>query len=180
MLILSLDQTNDIPFVLVDNAGTEVAGLGGAFNVWVRKPAGAFAVGAGANAELGNGWYVYTATAGESDTYGSFALRITGAGVVQQNLVCTVDDAPVPCETCISYTYTVTDSGTGLPIDGVRVWVTTDVGGANVIWCGYTDAFGVARDSYGNLPLLDAGTYYFWKQRGGYMDDDNPDTEVVV
>ena len=91
----------------------------------------------------------------------------------------TVEDAPLPCSVCIAYTYTVTDSGTGLPIDGVHVWVTTDAGGANVIWCGYTDAFGVARDAAGNVPLLDAGTYYFWKQRVAYVDDQNPDVEVV-
>lgn len=79
----------------------------------------------------------------------------------------------------ISYTYTVTDSVTTNPIDGAEVWITTDLAGTNVIWAGVTDAFGVARDAAGNLPALDAGTYYFWKQIAGYLDDDSPDTEVV-
>lgn len=82
------------------------------------------------------------------------------------------------CAGCIEFTYTVTDAGTGLPIEGVDIDITTDVAGTNIIWCGTTDAFGVARDAYGNLPCLDAGTYYFWRQLGGYVFA-NPDTEVV-
>lgn len=79
----------------------------------------------------------------------------------------------------VKYTYTVTDSVTLLPIEGVEVWISTDLAGTNILWNGDTDAFGVARDDNGNLPWLDAGTYYFRKQLGGYVDDDSPDTEVV-
>ena len=79
----------------------------------------------------------------------------------------------------IEYTYTVTDSGTGNPVSGVQIWVSTDLAGTNIIWSGTTDAFGVARDVYNNLPWLDAGTYAFWKHRVGFVDDDMPDTEVV-
>lgn len=71
----------------------------------------------------------------------------------------------------VQRTYTVTDSGTGLPIDGVQVWVSTDLAGANIIASGYTDALGQYR------PWLDAGTYYFWCQRAGYSFT-NPDQEV--
>lgn len=84
----------------------------------------------------------------------------------------------VPCATPVTYTYTVTNSGTGLPMEGVDVWITTDVGGANVVWCGVTDTFGAARDLYGNLPVLDVGTYQFFRQRAGYLFA-NPDAEVV-
>lgn len=79
----------------------------------------------------------------------------------------------------IEYTYTVTNTDTGDPIPGVQVWFTTDLAGTNVIWSGTTDAFGVARDACNQLPWLDAGTYYAWKQKVGLVDDDNPDTEVV-
>lgn len=79
----------------------------------------------------------------------------------------------------IPFTYTVTDSVTLLPIEGVEVWISTDAGGANIVWKGDTDAFGVARDVSGNLPALDPGTYYFWRQRAGYTFAPEPDTEVV-
>jgi len=79
----------------------------------------------------------------------------------------------------IEYTYTVTDSGTGLPIEGVEVWFATDLAGTNIVWKGDTDAFGIARDVHGSKPWLDAGTYYVWKQFAGYVDNDGPDIEVV-
>lgn len=87
--------------------------------------------------------------------------------------------ADLPFATGTEFTYTVTDSATGNPVDGVEVWISTDLAGANIIWYGVTDAFGVARDVHGLLPTLDPGTYYFWKQLAGYIDDDNPDVENV-
>lgn len=78
----------------------------------------------------------------------------------------------------INFTYTITDSVTALPIEGVEVWISTDSPAVNIVWKGDTDAFGVARDVNGNLPALDAGTYYFWRQKAGYIFSD-PDTEVV-
>lgn len=78
----------------------------------------------------------------------------------------------------IEFTYTVLDTGSN-PIDGVQVWISTDIAGADVVWSGVTDAFGIARDT-ANLqkPFLDPGTYYFWSQKSGYSFS-NPDTEVV-
>ncbi len=78
----------------------------------------------------------------------------------------------------IEFTYTVTDVTTSLPIEGVECWFTGDIGGTDIVWKGTTDAFGVARDTFDNLPRLDAGTYYVWRRRSGYYFDD-PDTEVV-
>jgi hypothetical protein len=78
----------------------------------------------------------------------------------------------------IDFTYTVTDSVTTLPIEGVEVWISTDNPAVNIVWKGDTDAFGVARDVHGELPALDAGTYYFWRQKAGYTFSD-PDTEVA-
>jgi len=73
----------------------------------------------------------------------------------------------------IPWTYTVTDSTTGLPISDVDVWVTTDSAGTNVIATGKTTALGVVNFS------LDAGTYYFWSQKSG-VDFVNPDCESVT
>lgn len=84
----------------------------------------------------------------------------------------------LPIGTAIEFTYTVTSSVTGLPIEGVRVTISTDIAGANMIWGGDTDVFGVARDDFAELPRLDPGTYYFWSQKGGFTFV-NPDTEVV-
>jgi hypothetical protein len=78
----------------------------------------------------------------------------------------------------IEFTYTVTETVSGDPIEGAEVWISTDIAGNNVIWKGDTDAFGVAMDVNGELPMLDAGTYYFWSQKAGYTFV-NPDTEVV-
>lgn len=78
----------------------------------------------------------------------------------------------------IEWPYIVSDSVTSLPIQGVDVWVTTDAAGTNTIWRGTTDALGAARDGLNVQPMLDAGTYYFWRQRSGYVFN-NPDTEVV-
>jgi len=107
-----------------------------------------------------------------------------GRGTYTGLVVLDVDDVTggtslltLPCGAVIEFTYTVTDGG-GLPIDGVYVEISTDIAGANVIWCGYTDAFGVARDVNGYLPRLDPGTYYFWRQLAGYIFVD-PDPEVV-
>lgn len=78
----------------------------------------------------------------------------------------------------LPYTYTITNSVTSAPIDGVRVDFATDAAGQYVVWTGFTDAFGVARDQAGNLPRLDPGTYYIYRQKAGFTFAD-PDTEVV-
>ena len=87
--------------------------------------------------------------------------------------ISTLSAAVGPDETLL-----VTDAMTGLPIEGVSVDISTDVAGTNIIWCGTTDAFGVARDENGYLPRLDPGTYYFWRRLAGYTFV-NPDPEIV-
>lgn len=167
------NQANRIAFVMVDSSGNEVAGLGSGFTLQLSKNGGAFAGSAGTKAEISDGWYSYTATAGEADTVGPVAVKVTGSGAVQQNLEYVVKQRTAGA---IEYTYTVTDGSD--PIEGVDVWVTTDLAGANVIWLGVTDASGVARDLNDEKPFLDAGTYFFWSQKAGYSFS-NPDTEVV-
>lgn len=170
-------QANRITFVMVDGTGNEVAGIGdGNLTVEISKNGAAFVAAAGTDTEVSDGWYSYLATAGEADTIGTVSVKVDGAGAIQQNLEYIVEQRT---PNAIEFTYTVTNTATGNPIAGAEVWVTTDVAGANTIWRGTTDAFGVARDVNSNLPLLDAGTYYFWKQLSGFTDVQNPDTEVV-
>lgn len=69
--------------------------------------------------------------------------------------------------------YPVTDSTTGLPIEGVRVWVSTDAAGAHVIREEYTDAFGNATF------WLDPGDYYFWRAHPSYTFAPPADPETV-
>jgi hypothetical protein len=170
-----LNQTNTITFVLVDNSNYEVAGLGSDFVVEIAKNGGSFVPGVGSKSEIGAGWYRYVATAEESDTVGPVALAINGDGIVQQNLEYVVEQR---ASTLVPFIYTVTNSLTDEPIDGVFVSITTDLAGVRVVWSGYTDTFGVARDSEGGLPYLDPGTYYLFRQRSGFAFN-NPDTEVV-
>jgi len=61
----------------------------------------------------------------------------------------------------VLWTYTETDSGSGLPVGDVDVWATTDLNGANVVVNGRTNQEG--KVTFG----LDAGTYYIWRQKYG-------------
>lgn len=171
----SLNQQHVNTFVLVDTNRDEVTGLGDTFSIFVSKAGGAFAAGTGTKAEIGNGWYSYTNAADEADTLGIISMYITGTGVIQQNLIAEVETI---LSGAIEFTYTVTDSGSGDPIEGVTTIITTDLAGDNIIWRGTTNASGVALDTNNNKPYLDAGTYYFWNQLSGYTFS-NPDTEVV-
>ena len=101
------------------------------------------------------------------------------AGAEWNDLIITINTGCC-AEGATEYEYTVTNSVTLLPEQGVKVWITTDLAGSNIIWSGYTDTSGIARDTNGNEPFLDAGTYYFWKSKPGFIDDQNPDTEVVT
>ena len=72
----------------------------------------------------------------------------------------------------ISWTYTLTEEGTGLPIADANIWVTSDLAGKNIIASGKTDQYGIVGFA------LNAGTVYVWRQKTGY-NFTNPDTEVV-
>lgn len=172
--VWQLNQQNLITFAMINNAGVEVAGLGGAFAVFISKN-GAMAVpGVGTKSEIGNGLYAYLATAAEADTVGTVTMYVNGAGCVQQNLEYVVLVRNI---NAIHYTYTVTNP-LAVPLEGVEVWFSTDIAGSNIVWKGFTDIFGVARDSQNDRPWLDPGTYYVWSQKTGYSFV-NPDTEVV-
>jgi hypothetical protein len=86
-----------------------------------------------------------------------------------ETIIATIGAIPVGA---ITFTYNVTNTVSGQPIADTDVWVTTDIGGTNVIASGKTDQFG-------NVTFyLDAGTVYMWRQKSGF-NFDNPDTEVV-
>ncbi len=72
------------------------------------------------------------------------------------------------------FTYTVTRSDTGAPLDGVQVSIYTDSGAAtNLIASGVTDSLGQISLS------LDPGTYYFRRSLAGYNFSPEPDSETV-
>lgn len=62
---------------------------------------------------------------------------------------------------------------TGLPMEGVVVWITTDLAGTNVIYTGTTNTLGKVT------PYLDPGNYYAWKQIAGYTFT-NPELFSVI
>jgi hypothetical protein len=127
---------------------------------------------------VAGGVYSFTAwvQAGVNPAVGDI---LAGTGEIQWSGTAELGLADLAPEAgAIEYTYTVTDAATGNPIEGVDVWATTDLGGANIVWRGTTDTFGVARDAANKRPWLDAGIYYFWCQLAGYSFT-NPDTEVV-
>lgn len=72
----------------------------------------------------------------------------------------------------ISWSYTLTDSVSGLPIPGADIWVTSDLAGANVLSSGVTNDSGMVTF------FLNAGTVYVWRRRNGYTFT-QPDAEVV-
>ena len=170
-----LNQQNTILFVLVNTAGNEVAGLGTTFTLEISKAGAAFVGSAGSKAEISDGWYSYLTTTGEADTVGPVAVKVTHGSIAQQNLEYVIVQRTI---SAVEFTYTVTDSATTNPLEGVEIHFTTDIAGNNVVWSGTTDTFGIARDSQNQKPYLDPGTYYVWRRKSGYSFSD-PDTEVV-
>lgn len=170
-----INQSNTILFVLVDSSGNEVTGLGSGYTLQLSKAGAAFAPSAGTKSEVSDGWYKYVATAGEADTPGPIAVVITHVSTVQQNLEYVVEDR---VESTIEFTYTLTSTVDSSPIEDANITIYSDTLALNIVWVGETDANGVARDSYGALPRLQAGTYYIWRQKSGFIFT-NPDTEVV-
>lgn len=168
-----LNQANTITFVMVDAMNTEVAGLGNTFVLSISKNGGPFVASAGVKSEIGSGWYRYISTAGEADTHGTISIRVTGAGCIQQNLEYVVFQRNAGC---LEYTYTVLNSTTLNPVPNAEIWISTDNASppTDIVWYGYTDAFGIARDDHGHLPCLDVGTYYAWKHLSAFIDDDDP------
>jgi len=87
MTIIKLAELQLIDFVLVNSSGVEVIGLGTSFTVQISKNGADFVASTGVKDEIGSGWYSYQLTAAETDTVGPLAVKIVGAGALQQNLV---------------------------------------------------------------------------------------------
>jgi hypothetical protein len=173
----TVNTVHENAFVLVDSAGAEVAGLGDTFSVEIRKPGGSFVAAVGSKSEISDGWYVYTNTTAEADTVGPLAIKITGAGVVQQNLVAVVGSLLVAGRE-VTYTVRLDDELAGDPIEGVTVRVRPQ-GSSSTVFIGTTDEFGVLRDSAGELPYLGVGSWEFYRSKVGYTFS-NPDVEVIT
>lgn len=173
-----LDHQNKAEFVMIDGSGNEVTGLDGALTILISKDGGAFNAAAGAQSELGSGWYRYVSTAAEADTLGPVAIVITGAGAIQQNLEYVVGGRATNLR---EFEYPVTEPDLVTPISGVYVVITTDIAGDRPIWDGVTDDFGIAKNVVtDDLPLLQIGkTYYFWSRKAGVAFT-NPDLETIA
>lgn len=169
------NQPNTVLFVMVDENGLELPGLGTAFTVQISKGGASFVASGGAKGEVGLGVYKYTSTAAEANTSGPIFLVVTATGALQQNLEYVVENRII---TSIPFTYTVTNSVNSNPVPDVKVYIYADSGTNNIVWTGVTDSFGVARDFYGNLPNLEPGTYYLIRVKSGFTFY-NPDVETV-
>lgn len=123
---MNLNQTNTISFILADDGGAEVTGIGSTFSLQIRKAGGSFAVGQGTKAEIGFGWYQYVTTAGECDTVGELLIVVTHAGVQQQNLVYTVvDPADVPSAVVTALLQYAIVSGKTVQQAWLDIWAVT-------------------------------------------------------
>jgi hypothetical protein len=131
-------------------------------------------------AEVGGGYYLYHYDSADYTLYDYIPqVGYSGALELDADLLMAPEyqQEDVSSRTTLgsgatAKTYTLTDSGTALPIADADVWVTTDEAGANVVASGKTDAFGQVTF------YLDSGTYYLWRQRSGYTFS-NPDCEAV-
>ena len=133
-------------------------------------------------AEMDNvGAYIRIYTLADLDQYNYFvSAQYTGATVLDQDYVSgAVGIDYLPLGTAVEFTYTVYKTGTVIPIEGVRVEIHRNAAGTDLYRNFWTDAFGVARDEFGNKPRLDPGIWYFFRFKGGYSFD-NPDTETVT
>lgn len=164
-IVFAFDRTNNIP--KLGDAGSITANLridGGAANpIDDVNPT-----------ELEGGYYVFDISQAESN--GSMIV------ICPSSITANIQVIGVPgsvftegVESGVGaniWTYTLTDDVTAAPLDGAEVWVTSDIGGANIIAYTHTNAAGVASF------CLDSGTVYVWRRLSGYTFT-NPDVEVV-
>ena len=163
------NQSNIATFVLVDDSGDEVAGLGSAFTVKVGNGSGTMATSDCTKGEIagGVGWYWALFPADECPR-AVIPIQVTHASVKQQNLVALCGKNLSP----LSIQHTLTILHEGDPVGDVTVWVSTDANGANVVASGITDSFGHVTF------LLDPGTYYSFKRKYG-LNFVNPESFLV-
>jgi hypothetical protein len=148
----------------------DVSGLATAANqTTILSRLGAF-TGSGVNTVLGFFKALLSKTADTpSDVGGTFSPAADSTEAISEVLALVGGEAGSG-----AIAWTIECQVAGTPIEGVEVWVTTDEDGANVI------AGTLITDSAGEVDfMLDAGTYYAWRQLGGY-NFTNPQSFTVT
>lgn len=176
VMIFAFDANGDAVLGKVDGDWTKI----------ISKNGGNFLAMTVTITEAQNGWYSLTLSAGHTDTLGVLSMSFTAPGVKQVNLQYRVESQIVQDIVAgqtypagaIQFTYTMTNSLNSLPLPDVNIWISTDNPATNIVWSGFTDNFGVARDVNGNLPALDPGVYFFWRNKSSFIFID-PDQETV-
>ncbi len=129
MFFWGFGQSQTIYFPLVDANNDEVSGLGNALTIQLVKPGtSAFITLAGAKGEVGNGIYYYTNQVSDANIAGMGLLKISAAGVEQQNIGVHIGAGFVwtsPTRTLTSPGVTVASTVTGAVITVYRgvTWV---------------------------------------------------------
>jgi len=142
--------------MVTDDTGETVAAAGSVAKIAQGSAGGNVTVGAMTTAALAQ-----------------FATDDTGETVAVAGSVAKLADATSNTGSgAIEEVITISDALSN-PLDGVEVWITTDVAGTNVV------AGTLTTNASGQATfMLDAGTYYVWMQRTSY-NFDNPQTLVV-
>jgi hypothetical protein len=103
----------------------------------------------------------------------SSAADVAGKTVVLDNLdVSTIQNSTLG-QGATLWTYTLTNSVTGLPIGNAEIKICSDAGGTNIIAQGITNSLGIVQ------AYLNSGDYYIFRTCPGYSFSD-PDIEVVT
>lgn len=156
------------PFTLVDKANGSAI-TSGTVTGYVTLDGGTQTAIDGTPVHKGNGQWTVNLTAAEMNGDLIGLLFVHDDAV---NAHFTIPTYTFATGTAITFTYTVTLADGVTPISGVKVQVSTDASGANVIQEDNTDTSGIATF------YLDPGSYYFWRYKDGYQFT-NPDTETV-
>ncbi len=161
MIEWSPNSENEYPFQLVDSNIDAVTGLGSTFMLEIKLPgASIFADGAGSKLEMELGWYKYLSPAAESVSAGIFAISASGVGTTQQNLLGQIGNS-ISGLGAIAHTVNVIVDA--VAVSGAEVWITSDVGGANIV------AGTLTTNAQGNVTFyLDAGSYFVFIRATGF------------
>lgn len=126
------------------------------------------------------GSYARNYSSADLDVYNYFAsANYTGATTLDQDwLNGGIGINYISIGTAVEWPYQIFAGSPQEPQEGVKVWF-YDVTDTVVKWYGTTDMNGYAKDSFGNHPRLDPGTYKVTRI-AGWLTFDNPDTEVVT
>lgn len=79
MQITQNSSTTKIPILLVSSSDDKTAVTGATVTVTISKNGGAFAAASGGVSEIANGWYIFTLSAGETNTVGALLVHATAS-----------------------------------------------------------------------------------------------------